>query len=509
MNRRWAAGVILGLWGVALAWLGLRELDRRSTDAPEDSRTISPSAAFYTVTLGPQQIGFASTTVDTVPGGLVIDDRLVLEMPTGDTVARSDIRTLANLTNSMRLERFRATVGAPEGRFSVDGTVEGDTILHLTIATDLAEYNDRIALAGSLILPNHIPVRLSSTGQLVTGTDLTIETFDPLTLGREPVRITVGLDSVFMTPDSAVFDSTTDRWVEARVDTVRAWRVTQTGNGWETESWIDRLGRLVNARSGTGPDLQRTAFEIAFNNFRSRDANAAATPAGAVVPVTIVAAGVAPPAVAGALRVEVTAPNLAQLDLDGGRQRADAGVVTVEREVGAALTPSYRLPASDSAVLSQLEATPPFTADDPFVQAQARQVIGRTRNPRTAAERLAAWTRDEIARAQVPPVPAAAGILQARRGDVSDHVTLFVAMARAVGLPARAVAGVLRVEDRFYYHAWAEVYLGNAWVSADPTLGAVPASTAAVRLVTGSVGTPWEQLKRLGRIELRVLGAGA
>lgn len=510
MNRRWVAGIILVVWGGALGWLGVRQLDRRGAPVVDDTRTISPSAAFYTVSLDARQLGFASTTVDTVPEGLIIDDRLVLELPTGDTVTRTDVRTLANLTNAMRLEHFQVAVGAPEGRFSMDATVEADTAVQLTIATDLAEYNDRLPLSGPVVLPNHIPVLLSSTGQLASGTELTVATLDPLTLARDSVRVAVGLDSVFMTTDSAVLDSTSGLWIGARVDTVRAWRVSQRGRGWQTDSWIDRLGRLVNARSGTGPDLQRTAFEIAFNNFRTRDSIEGRRVPGPIVPASIVAARVQPPPPGlPNRRFGVGGEDVGQLDLEGGRQTFDDGVVVIERESGGTLQPDYRLPAHDTVFQSYLDPVPPFTADDPFVQAQARQIVGGTRNPRTAAQRLVLWTRDEIADVVVPPLPTAAGILAARRGDVSDHVTLFVAMARAVGLPARAVAGLLHVGDTFYYHAWAEVYLGNAWVTADPTMGTVPASPEAIRLVTGSVGTPWEQLKRLGRIELHVLDAGA
>jgi hypothetical protein len=60
-------------------------------------------------------------------------------------------------------------------------------------------------------------------------------------------------------------------------------------------------------------------------------------------------------------------------------------------------------------------------------------------------------------------------------GDCTEHAALFVALARAAGLPARNVGGFVYAcsEDGkraiFGYHAWAEVWLGR-WVPVDPTV---------------------------------------
>jgi len=49
----------------------------------------------------------------------------------------------------------------------------------------------------------------------------------------------------------------------------------------------------------------------------------------------------------------------------------------------------------------------------------------------------------------------------------NEAATLFVALARSTGLPARTVAGLIYMNGRFYYHAWAEVYLTD-WVAVTP-----------------------------------------
>ena len=79
-----------------------------------------------------------------------------------------------------------------------------------------------------------------------------------------------------------------------------------------------------------------------------------------------------------------------------------------------------------------------------------------------------------------------------------------VALARAAGLPARTVAGLLYVNGRFYYHAWPEVYLGD-WVAIDPLFDQFPADAAHVRLAVGGLARQVELVPLIGRLKLEVL----
>src|SRR2546421_10446608 len=81
---------------------------------------------------------------------------------------------------------------------------------------------------------------------------------------------------------------------------------------------------------------------------------------------------------------------------------------------------------------------------------------------------------------------------------------LYVALARAAGLPARTAAGLVPVDGRFYYHAWAEVYLGD-WVAVDPMLDEFPAGAAHVRFSIGGLAQQAELVRLIGRIKLEVL----
>jgi hypothetical protein len=59
----------------------------------------------------------------------------------------------------------------------------------------------------------------------------------------------------------------TRRWIPAHSDTVRAWKMEQQGGG-VINGWFDERGRLVEGEPIPGITMHRTAYEIAFDNWR-------------------------------------------------------------------------------------------------------------------------------------------------------------------------------------------------------------------------------------------------
>ena len=120
------------------------------------------------------------------------------------------------------------------------------------------------------------------------------------------------------------------------------------------------------------------------------------------------------------------------------------------------------------------------------------------------AERINRWVHDSIRDRITFGVPSALQVLDNRTGDCNEHTQLFVALARALGLPARVAAGLAFVDGKFYYHAWPEVLLGD-WVPVDPTFGQFPADAAHLRFVLGGLARQTELLATDGQPEIDVL----
>jgi transglutaminase-like putative cysteine protease len=122
------------------------------------------------------------------------------------------------------------------------------------------------------------------------------------------------------------------------------------------------------------------------------------------------------------------------------------------------------------------------------------------------AELLTTWVHQSLRRAipETGNVPSAVRVLENLRGDCNEAATLFVALARSTGLPARTVAGLIYVNGRFYYHAWAEVYL-NEWIAIDPAFDQFPADAAHLPVAIGGLARQIELVPLIGRLRIEVL----
>jgi transglutaminase-like putative cysteine protease len=181
---------------------------------------------------------------------------------------------------------------------------------------------------------------------------------------------------------------------------------------------------------------------------------------------------------------------------DGRRQRRHGELLSIVREDLPAPAPFPRTIPAAPDVASALGAAPFLEADDPVVAARAHAIVGNAKDARTAARLLVTWVAGAIEKAPTVTVPSAREVLTSRRGDCNEHATLLTALARAVGIPAHLVAGVVYANDAFYYHAWTELWLG-AWVSADSVFDQMPVDATHVKLVEGG---PEQQLALAGLI---------
>ena len=509
MTRRGWAIAIFAAWGASLGWLVKREFFRTTgARLAEAALSVPPGAVYYRLDLGGQQVGFASSTVDTLANAIRVQDVLTMDVSALGRLHRTTAKSDATLSRALRLESVTAEFDGDIGRFTAHGDVVGDSVLVITLVSAGDTQTTRVRLTRPIVLPTVLPLRLAFGAELKSGSRYTIRTFDPLLLAERDVAVTIAAESTLVVADSADYDSTAMAWVPVRFDTVRAFRIDQEANGVETSAWIDAQGRVVRAASPVGFTMERSPFEIAYENFRRRDtarvARASAEPrAGDIVATTAIAARIrSAPADVGTLRVRLSGVSLAGLDLAGGAQRLRGDTLEVHRqEVPAA---AYRLPAADTALRPYLLPEPLIQSGDARVRAQARQLAGRERDPALVAERLTHWVYGHVEKRLTVSVPSAVQVLAARRGDCNQHTVLYVALARAAGLPARAAAGLVHLDGRFYYHAWPEVWLGD-WVAVDPTLDQFPADATHLRFVVGGLARQVELVRMIGKLKLEVL----
>ena len=498
MSRRGWVIAILTAWALSLGWLVKREVFRPTgARLAEAALAVPPGALFYRLDVGGQQMGYSSTTIDTLPSALRVETVFVLDVPALGKLHRTTARSTTMLSRALRLQSVVASFDGDIGRFETHGRVLGDTVFSVAIVSGQDSQMTRIPLKGPVTLPALLPLRLAFGGELQSGRSYTARLFDPLLVTGRDVTARVSAETTLVVSDSADIDSTTMTWVPEHFDTVRAFRIDQEANGVTTHSWIDAQGRIVLTASEPGFSMERAAFEIVYENFKHRDTarvarSSTAPGADAIVPLTALAAGVqASPTPRQRLRLLLNERDTVEI--------VQASAI----QAGAA---AYRLPSQDTALAGWLAPEPLIQSHDPRIAAQGRLIIGRERSPGRVAELLTHWVARSLQRATSiePSAPSAVKVLETRRGDCNEAATLFVALARGAGLPARTVAGLIYLNGRFYYHAWAEVFL-SAWTAVDPTFDQLPADASRLPIVTGGLARQVELVPLIGRLQLEVL----
>jgi transglutaminase-like putative cysteine protease len=150
------------------------------------------------------------------------------------------------------------------------------------------------------------------------------------------------------------------------------------------------------------------------------------------------------------------------------------------------------------AAADYLAAEPFVESGDPKIQAVAHEIGGD--EPSDVAKRIQRWVGGHLEDSGYEREDQGAlHALATGRGDCTEFMHLFVALARARGIPAREMGGFLAAQGEVpsarSYHNWAEVYLDGAWRVADPQ-----------RQVFGERASEYVAMRVLGASETDPLG---
>jgi transglutaminase-like putative cysteine protease len=505
-NRRaMVGGAIIAAWLIGLAVLVRREYYRPQLERlSEAALGITPGAVYYGVMQGSRQVGFAQSMIDTAQQSITIRDYLVADVPVGGKSRRATARTNITLSRALRMQRFDLLIETEGAPIKATGDVLGDSILVLGIASGTAKPDtQRVALSGPILLPNLVPLAVALGEKPKVGKHYLLPIFDPASMAPKDVGFSVRAESLFAINDSSKFDSTSKRWYGVRPDTIRAWQVVADANGGGFSGWIDEQGRIVETNQ-LGFLLRRLPYEVAFENWRTDSAHLAVSDDRDILETTAIAANKRMAKRIDALRVRLSNVDLAGFDLVSPRQRLSGDTLAISIETFDAQTPHYASPMGFRNDPANTANEPLIQRNDPKIRFLANRIRGSDRDPAVIARHINTLVHDSIAGRPTFGVPSALQVLESRVGDCNEHTQLFVALARAVGLPSRIAAGLAYVDGKFYYHAWPEVMLGD-WVAVDPTFGQFPADAAHLRFVVGGLTRQTELVRLMGNLKIDVL----
>ncbi|MBW2193389.1 MAG: transglutaminase domain-containing protein, partial [Deltaproteobacteria bacterium] len=204
------------------------------------------------------------------------------------------------------------------------------------------------------------------------------------------------------------------------------------------------------------------------------------------------------------LKVEISGINDRDVHLDGGRQTYGNNLLVIQKEVLSMLPPVFDARLISETEQAFLQPTPFIQSDHTRIRNLANKIVSKDDEPLKKAQNLVAWVHDNVEKRPVLSLPNALSTLENRVGDCNEHAVLLAALARAAGIPAKIEAGLVYLNDRFYYHAWNLLYLGR-WITADSLFGQIPADATHIRFSSGAQTSQLDLISIIGNVKLKVI----
>lgn len=269
MKRRGIGLAVLGVWAVAVGLLVSRSINRDPVEVLAIAALrIQPRSLYYLIEHGGAVVGAASSEIDTLPTSVIATDYVEGVLPVADSTVDMRLRARSSFTRALSFQEIRIVLQPGGDSITVVIRRASEDSLRVTgdrggrvLGTQEIEARDPV------FMPQWAALPLMLVEEPRPGASRMVRVLDPRTRIARESTLRITAESLFVVVDSARFDTAGRTWVPALRDTIRAWRVS--GDGMPSTFWIDVAGRIVEAVDDRGLTLRRTAYEIAFENWRT------------------------------------------------------------------------------------------------------------------------------------------------------------------------------------------------------------------------------------------------
>ncbi|MFH0954338.1 MAG: transglutaminase-like domain-containing protein [Verrucomicrobiota bacterium] len=474
MKRRIIIAAIVLFWLVMTGWLVFFEaFPGAFARALPGYRGIFPSGpvildSWMRILFQDKAIGYSHTRVDTDEKNpnaqYALINRTVLNLNILGESQNIVVDAEAALDALYNLQKFSFAMNSRRYTARVEGRRIGKKRFLVRIVTDAGPRSVRVDIPDDVIL--YSPLVEMSLGRLKPGQQLRVRTLEPLSLTTADVVVrAVGRERrVFQGQEK-----------EATV-------LVMDFQGMEARAWMDADGKILR---------QETPFGWTMEACTPNQAMALETvpggTAGDVLRAMMVPCKgtIADPRLCKELSLRLRGLALPPAQLESARQTVR---LVKDSEVDVVLS-AGRVPPRGAAPSPLSKEIRAYLAPSPFIQSDDPDMIKQARA-------IGDWVYRRVNKRPTVSLPSARDVLRVMEGDCNEHTYLFVALARAIGIPAQIRIGLLYGENGFYYHAWPAVYVGEWW-ELDPTLGQEAVDATHVALLEGELAN---QLKLLGLI---------
>ena len=437
-------------------------------------------------------IGYSHTAIDTderaIESTYLVNNKTVLRLNVMGEVQKVSITSEAALDALYQLQRFYFAMSSGRYLVKVDGRRTGERAFATRMVTPAGSSSAKVDIPDDAVI--YSPFLEMSLGRLRPGQQLRVRTLDPASLTTSEVLV-----------EATAREKVTVLGAE-REATV----LLMNFQGMETRAWIDSDGQVLRQVTPFGWTMEAcTADEAMALNLDQGGADVDMLRAMAVP----VKGEIADPRGARELRLRFTGAPVPTNELATDRQTveaADRHGVTLTVRAG-------RMPPRGTAigvVPPEAEryrgATMFVQSDHPEIQREAARITRDATDSASAARAIHDWVYRAVQKKPTVSLPSALDVLHRMEGDCNEHTYLYVALARAAGLPAKVRVGLLYNEGAFYYHAWPAVFVGR-WIEVDPTLGQQEVDATHVGILDGELEDQLRLLGLFGNLSAEVLPA--
>jgi hypothetical protein len=483
----WIGGSIFTLAFAILFMIRLGVLEkllfRPRTLSLESINVVYERDSWMNIFQNERKIGFSHTRFYEDTTGYRLTEAVQMRINTMGMIQDISLNTKSRLNPDFTLQELDFEISSGRFRFSVRGSVEGNT-LQVTTESAGSSRQLKIPFKSKTYLINSIMGALATT-DLKPGDRYVFNIFDPASMGQAEVMAEViGQELIDI---AGVNQPTT--------------KISMNFKGVSQLAWIGKEGEIVKEKGLLGISLIKTNRKDAIDGLAiesSQDLTKIASVASNIALDDVEALNV--------LKVRIQGIPNKKLQLEGGRQTFNQQILTVKKETLTNLIAELR--TENLAALEKI-----FLKPGPFIQSDNQKIRDLAREilkddldapPLTQARKLLNWVYTHIKKRPVLSLPDALSTLENRMGDCNEHAVLLAALARAAGIPTRIEAGLVYLKGRFYYHAWNLMYLGQ-WVTADSLFGQLPADVSHLRFATGSPEQQLDIMGIIGKIQLTVI----
>jgi len=428
-----------------------------------------------------QKIGYSHKTFSRQENGFIVGEKVFMRINVMGMVQDINLNTRGRLNTDFSLSAIDFVIHSGRFSFSARGRVSGKALAVRTESAGTSR-NFKIQLKNKPYLVTGL-VHAIGALNLKQGNQVTFDIFDPVSMGQQPVNISVvGREVIGIMG--------TDR---------KATKMLLNFKGANQFAWIGERGEILQEKGVLGIRLEKTTRPEALSAFQTGSGEDLTRMVSIDSNVKF-----ENPQILETLKLKISGIDLAQVHLNGGRQSVDENTVTVNKESLDGLPQQLatdRLPRFEQVFL---KPSPFIQSDHQKIHDLAQKILRDEGGvPLDRAKRLLMWVYDNIEKRPVVSLPDALSTLENRVGDCNEHAVLLAALARAAGIPARIETGLVYLNGRFYYHAWNLLYVGN-WITADASFGQLPADVTHIRFATGSQ-QQFDLLGVIGRVNIAVI----